>query len=74
MLTLYWAAQYPPVHSVLPHLIGTTNTVAGLLSVVLCRQSARQARAKVAEWWSHHAVFMLRLTLQLGKKGELPPP
>jgi hypothetical protein len=76
MLALYWAAKYPPVNLAVPHLIGLTNTAAGLLSVAVGGQSARQAKAKLIKWWSHHVEIKIsgRVTFWLGKKGEQPPP
>jgi hypothetical protein len=74
MLTLYWAAKYPSVHAAVPHIVGMTNTTAGLLSMLVGRQSARQAKVRLVMWWSRHVEISGRVTLWLGKKGEQQPP
>jgi hypothetical protein len=74
MLALYWAAKYPPMDAAVPHLAGMTNTVAGSLSIVVGGQSARQAKAKLVQWFSRHVEISGRVTLRLGRKGGKPPP
>ena len=74
MLALYWAAKYPSAHVAIPHIAGMTNTVAGSLSIAVGGQSARQVKAKLVTWWSHHVEISWRATFWLGKKGEQPPP
>jgi hypothetical protein len=74
MLSFYWAAKYPSVFAAVPHIAGITNTTAGLLSVLVGGQSARQAKAKLVKWWSHHVEISGRVTLSLGKKEEQSPP
>ena len=77
MLMLYWAAKYPPVDSVVPHLAGTTNIVAGSLSFLVGGQSVKQTKgelAKLFRWLSCHVEISGPVTIRLGEKEGKPPP
>ena len=72
MVALYWAAKYPPVDSVVPHIRGTMNTVAMSLIGMISWPSVKQAKTRLAQWC--HIEMDGHVTVWFGKKREQPPP